>query len=210
MKSSFLSTTIGNLVEGYFHLLKILVVLCLAGMVVLVFGNVALRYLFNSGISISEELSRWFFVWLTFLGALIGLREHAHLGMDSVVSRLSPTGKKVCLVIGQLLMLFSTWFITVGSWDQVLINTSVAAPASGLPMAILYAPGVVFGITAALIIAYELYRVLAGKVRDEDLVMVTESEELAEIHALQEEIEHQEHAHRKPTTKSTKHKEVQP
>ncbi|MBI3146126.1 MAG: TRAP transporter small permease [Pseudogulbenkiania sp.] len=199
----------GNLIEGYFHLLKILVVLCLAGMVVLVFGNVALRYLFNTGISISEELSRWFFVWLTFLGALIGLREHAHLGMDSMVSRLSPTGKKVCLVIGQLLMLFSTWFITVGSWDQVLINTSVAAPASGLPMAILYAPGVVFGITAALIIAYELYRVLAGKVSDEDLVMVTESEELAEIHALQEEIEHQEHVHHKPT-KSTKHEEVQP
>lgn len=209
MKSSSSSTLIGNLIEGYFHLLKILVVLCLAGMVVLVFGNVALRYLFNTGISISEELSRWFFVWLTFLGALIGLREHAHLGMDSMVSRLSPTGKKVCLVIGQLLMLFSTWFITVGSWDQVLINTSVAAPASGLPMAILYAPGVVFGITAALIIAYELYRVLAGKVSDEDLVMVTESEELAEIHALQEEIEHQEHVHHKPT-KSTKHEEVQP
>lgn len=209
MKSSPSSTLIGNLVEGYFHLLKILVVLCLAGMVVLVFGNVALRYLFNSGISVSEELSRWFFVWLTFLGALIGLREHAHLGMDSLVSRLSATGKKVCLVIGQLLMLFSCWFIIVGSWKQVLINTSVAAPASGLPMAILYAPGVLFGVTAALIIVYELYRVLAGKVRDEELIMVTESEELAEVHALQEEIEHQEHAHHKPT-QSAKHKEVQP
>lgn len=207
MKSSPSSTLIGNLVEGYFHLLKILVVLCLAGMVVLVFGNVALRYLFNTGISISEELSRWFFVWLTFLGALIGLREHAHLGMDSVVSRLSPTGKKTCLVIGHLLMLFSTWFIIVGSWNQVLINTSVAAPASGLPMAILYAPGVIFGITAALIICYELYLVLAGKIRDEDLVMVTESEELAEVHSLQEELEHQEALHPK-ASKSTQREEV--
>lgn len=207
MKSSPSSTLIGNLVEGYFHLLKILVVLCLAGMVVLVFGNVALRYLFNTGISISEELSRWFFVWLTFLGALIGLREHAHLGMDSVVSRLSPAGKKTCLVIGHLLMLFSTWFIIVGSWNQVLINTSVAAPASGLPMAILYAPGVIFGITAALIICYELYLVLAGKIRDEDLVMVTESEELAEVHSLQEELEHQEALHPK-ASKSTQREEV--
>jgi hypothetical protein len=42
---------------------------CLAAMVVLVFGNVVLRYGFNSGIAVSEELSRWLFVWLTFMGA---------------------------------------------------------------------------------------------------------------------------------------------
>lgn len=37
-------------------------------MVVLVFTNVVLRYALNSGIAVSEELSRWLFVWLTFLG----------------------------------------------------------------------------------------------------------------------------------------------
>ncbi len=49
-------------------------------MVVLVFGNVVLRYAFNSGITVSEELSRWLFVWLTFVGAVVALRDHAHLG----------------------------------------------------------------------------------------------------------------------------------
>ena len=37
-------------------------------MVVLVFGNVVLRYAFNSGLTMSEEVSRWLFVWLTFMG----------------------------------------------------------------------------------------------------------------------------------------------
>ena len=46
----------------------------LAVMVVLVFGNVVLRYGFNSGITVSEELSRWLFVWMTFLGAIVGLQ----------------------------------------------------------------------------------------------------------------------------------------
>ena len=54
-------------------------------MVVLVFGNVVLRYGFNSGITVSEELSRWLFVWLTFLGAIVALREHGHLGTDMLV-----------------------------------------------------------------------------------------------------------------------------
>ncbi|NDY93911.1 TRAP transporter small permease, partial [Ideonella livida] len=48
-------------------LIEQLMVGLLAVMVVLVFGNVVLRYAFNSGITVSEELSRWAFVWLTFL-----------------------------------------------------------------------------------------------------------------------------------------------
>ena len=49
-------------------------------MAVLVFGNVVLRYGFNSGIVFSEEVSRFLFMWLTLIGALIVLREHGHLG----------------------------------------------------------------------------------------------------------------------------------
>ena len=68
-------------------------------MVVLVFGNVVLRYVFNSGITISEELSRWLMVWLTFLGAIVALREHSHLGVDTLVRALPPAGKRICFVV---------------------------------------------------------------------------------------------------------------
>ena len=64
-----------------------------------VFGNVALRYGLNSGITVSEELSRWFFLWMTFLGAVVGLVERAHLGTDMLVGRLGTTGKRVCLAL---------------------------------------------------------------------------------------------------------------
>jgi TRAP-type C4-dicarboxylate transport system permease small subunit len=74
-------------------------------MVVLVFGNVVMRYGFNSGITVSEELSRWLFIWGTFLGALVALRERGHLGVDMVVARLPVLGKKVCLVAGHVLMI---------------------------------------------------------------------------------------------------------
>jgi TRAP-type C4-dicarboxylate transport system permease small subunit len=50
-----------KIVEGYFTLLKIIITLCLAAMVVLVFGNVVLRYGFNMGITASEEISRLLF-----------------------------------------------------------------------------------------------------------------------------------------------------
>lgn len=167
-----------KLADGYFGFLKFLIALCLLVMVVLVFGNVVLRYAFNSGISISEELSRWFFVWMTFIGALVGLREHAHLGVDSFVNRLTPMGKRFCLVSAQLLMLWASWILLRGSWDQTLINLEVEAPTSGLSMAFIYGIGVFFGANAILILLADLYRVVSGKLSDHELVMVKESEEV--------------------------------
>jgi TRAP-type transport system small permease protein len=89
-----------KVLDGFCRGLELLKAAALAFMVVLVFGNVVLRYGFNSGITVSEEVSRWLSVWLTFLGAIVAMREHAHLGSDMLVSRLPVLGKKVCLVVG--------------------------------------------------------------------------------------------------------------
>jgi TRAP-type C4-dicarboxylate transport system permease small subunit len=176
------------IVEGYFKLLKILIALFLAIMVVLVFGNVVLRYAFNSGITVSEELSRWLFVWLTFLGAIVALRARGHLGVDTLVKRLPNVGKRACLIVSQVLMLYATWLLLQGSWEQTLINWDVAAPASGLSTGWFYGVGVVFGISTGLILLADLYRTVTGRLSDEELVMVKESEEQEELEALQHEL----------------------
>ena len=178
----------GKIVEGYFHLLKFLIVLCLALMVILVFGNVVLRYGFNTGITISEELSRWFFVYVTFLGAIVAMREHAHLGVDSLVRRLSPSGKKVCFIVSQLLMLFATWLFLQGSWLQTNINLHNSAPVSGLSVGIVYAAGIIFSVSVLLILLGDLYRVVSGKASEQDLVMVKDSEEQEQLEELQKEL----------------------
>jgi TRAP-type C4-dicarboxylate transport system permease small subunit len=181
-----------KLLGGYCRFLEVLIGLALAIMVVLVFGNVVLRYAFNSGITVSEEVSRWLFVWLTFMGAVVALRERAHLGSDMLVSRLGLAGKKVCLVVGQLLMLYITWLLFQGSWQQVQINTDVQAPVTGASTAIFYFSGVVFAVSAALIILDDLLRVLTGRLSDDELVMVKESEEAAELESLQAELKREE------------------
>jgi TRAP-type C4-dicarboxylate transport system permease small subunit len=156
----------------------------LAVMVVLVFGNVVLRYAFNSGITVSEEVSRWLFVWLTFLGAIVAIKEHGHLGTDMLVSHLGKTGKKVCLVFSQLAMLYVTWLLFHGSLVQAQINANVQAPVTGASVAIFYASGVLFAVSAGLLLLRELLRTLTGQVKEEELVMVQESEDLAALHDL--------------------------
>lgn len=177
-----------KLVDRYCRLLDGLMALLLALMVLLVLGNVVLRYAFNSGITMSEELSRWMFVWLTFLGAIVALHEHGHLGSDMLASRLGITGKKVLLVVGHALMLYITWLLFSGSLDQVRINADVEAPVSGASVGIFYASGMVFAASAGLILVRNLWLALSGQLSEADLVMVKESEEAGELEALQAEL----------------------
>jgi TRAP-type transport system small permease protein len=166
-----------RILDLYCSLLKVILAVCLAVMVVLVFGNVVLRYGFNSGITISEELSRWLLVWLTFLGAIVALREHAHLGVDTLVRMLPAYGKRICFIINYCLMLFADWLLLTGSWRQTIINIDDRAPATGLSIGIFYAVGVIFGVSAGIILLYDLFRVISGQASEEDMVAVRESEE---------------------------------
>ena len=160
----------------YCKLLEFVIAACLAVMVVLVFGNVVMRYVFNTGITVSEELSRWLFVWLTFLGAVVGLREHAHLGTDMLIGRLGPTGKKVCLFIAYAFMLLMCWMLFAGSLEQTQINWDVTAPSSGASMAWFYSVGLVFSVSAALVLLADLLRVLSGRAGEDELVTVREEQ----------------------------------
>lgn len=166
-----------RVLDLYCSFLKAVIALCLLVMVVLVFGNVVLRYGFNSGITVSDELSRWLLVWLTFLGAIVAVREHAHLGVDSLVRMLGPTGKRICFIINYSLMLFADWLLLTGSWRQTIINWDDRAPATGLSIGIFYLVGIVFGVSAGIMLLYDLYRVVSGQASEADMVAVKESEE---------------------------------
>jgi len=166
------------------HVLEATIALLLAIMVVLVFGNVVLRYAFNSGITMSEEMSRWLFVWMTFLGAIVALKEHGHLGTDMLVGRLGPRGKRACLVVAQFAMLYVTWLLFSGSLQQAKINWDVEAPVTGMSMAFFYGSGVVFAVLSGILIARELWRAVTGRTSDADLVTIQESEDVAQVEAL--------------------------
>lgn len=148
--------------------LEYIMALLLALMVILVFGNVVLRYGFRSGIVISEELSRWLFVWMTFLGAVVGLHHGAHLGTEVFVKRLRGAGKRVVLSIAYLSMLFVCGLVCSGAWEQTKINLTTTSAAMEAPVALFYASGVVFAVLAGLILIRNLYRLWMERERPQE------------------------------------------
>jgi TRAP-type transport system small permease protein len=140
-----------------------LLVLALAAMVVMVFGNVVLRYLFDSGIAVSEELSRLLFVWLTFLGAVAVMRQGGHLGFDLVARALPRAGRRACRVLSDLLMLGCCGVFLAGAWSQTVLNLGNAAPVSGVPLGWAYAAALVSAGGLGLIVAADLLAALRGQ-----------------------------------------------
>ena len=159
--------------------LEALIGMILALMVMLVFGNVVLRYGFNSGIAVSEELSRYLFIWLTFVGAVIALHEHEHLGVDTLLRVLPRKGKIFCVVSSDILMLAAVGLLFHGSWKQTVITVSTRSPVSEVPLALIYVAGLVASVMMGILLLRNLYKVMFVGAADKDLVLGVESEDLA-------------------------------
>jgi len=168
---------VGAALRAYCKALEAVIAICLAIMVVLVFGNVVLRYAFNSGIVVSEELSRIFFVWLTFIGAIVAVRDGTHLGMDNVVERLSRRGKLACLAASQVLILACCAILVWGTWRQHEINATTHAAVTGMSMIWIFGFGYVLGGCVGLHALATLWRIARGRIAGHELVQVRESEE---------------------------------
>jgi TRAP-type C4-dicarboxylate transport system permease small subunit len=160
------------------HLLNFVLFFIVAVMCVLYFGNVLLRYAFDSGIPWAEEACRFLFVYLTFLGAIAGLKDNEHLGVDMFVKKLPYSVKKVIFVISNLAVVYCLWLVLEGSWKMTIVGAASHAPATGIPMSFIYGVGIVSSVSMILIIINNLYRALFKSISEEDLITVKESEEL--------------------------------
>ena len=169
-----MAKTLQALADALTRALEIVMVLCMVVMLVMVFGNVVLRLAFNTGIDLSEEIPRYAFVWMTFLGAIVGMRRRAHLGVDILVQALPVFGRKVCWGISQAIMLVCCVYIVYGTWLQHDIIKGNASPVAQISMLWVLGVSYVTGSAIGLICVSNLVRLFAGKVSANELIDVNE------------------------------------
>ena len=172
-----------------FKLMELLIVAAMVAMVVMVFGNVVLRYGFNSGIDVSDEMSRYCFIWLTYIGAMVAMREKGHLGVDTLVLHLGIGGKKLCLFLSEAMMLGCNILFFVGTWQMHELQVSNVSPVVGISMIWIYGIGYVVGVVMGIMNLHVLYRLLSGRLREDELVQVIETEGLADAEKQIKEIQ---------------------
>ena len=148
------------------RLLRALMVITIALMSLLVFTNVVLRYGFNSNLGITEELARYLFVWLTFLGAISAFAKNAHVRVDTVVQRMPPGLQRVVRILGNLAMQVCCVMILIGSWKLTVLNMNNLLPISEIPVGVMYFAGVPSSLCIGAILAVRLWRDLFPAARE--------------------------------------------
>lgn len=124
-------------------LLNGIIVIVLASMVALVFFNVVLRYAFHLSITWSEEMARYLFVWVIFLGAIVASKEKSHLGVDLLIGSVPRKFQKILYFVSNSLMVFVLILFIDGLLKMIELNKMISGPATGIPEAVFYLAGVV-------------------------------------------------------------------
>lgn len=127
-------------------------------MVSLVFVNVLLRYGFNSGIAESEDIARFIFIWMIFIGSILAMHEGTHLGTDILLKSLGPRARKGCMIVSHVLMCFAFTLLLCGSWIQADLNAGVyALGAVPYPLSWIYVAGIVGSAGCLIVILKNLF-----------------------------------------------------
>ena len=70
------------------------------------------------------------------------------------------------------------WLMFRGSWDQLQINLDTTSPVMEVSMGWFYGSGLLFSVLAALALVNELIKLATGQLSEEDLIGVTESDDM--------------------------------
>lgn len=136
-------TAIGRLVAGINRIVELIVVAAYVALVADISAAVFFRYVLNDSLMWGEELARYIFVWLTFLGAGLGVGRNVHVGVDSVVEMLPLRSKLlVQLAVEIAVSVFLLALIAVGlqltmasaRMQTLLLGVSVAYVYLAVPV----------------------------------------------------------------------------
>lgn len=154
-----------------YRTIEFVMVVCMAVMVVLVFTNAVMRYGFNSGLDYADELPRFAFTWLIFLGAIVALRERGHVGVDFVVNMLPLQGRKICWAITQIVVIIVGAYMFYGTFLQHEFLVDNKSTVAQIPDVYVKGISYVAGPMFVLIGLVNLVRLVLGRVPEEELTI---------------------------------------
>ncbi|HIW12065.1 MAG TPA: TRAP transporter small permease [Candidatus Salinicoccus stercoripullorum] len=117
--------------------------------VVVIFIQVMMRYVFSSSLSWSEEIARYGFIWMIFIGVSYAVKKNKHLKVDAITMLFNDKGKTIIGIIANVLFLVFAVVITYYSFEivgritresaalQIPMSWVYAAPAAGMALTVI-------------------------------------------------------------------------
>lgn len=133
-------------------------VLLAFAMIAIIFTQVFSRTVLGDSLSWSEELGRYVFVWMTFIGASIALERGAHLGIDVVVQMLPEKFQKLLAILMYLLILVLVIVMVKEGMTLVERTAIQKSPAMQIPMSWAYSA---IPVSAVLMLVHTVSKIIS-------------------------------------------------
>ena len=131
-------------------------------MTLLVFVQVVMRYVFNNSLSWSEELARYTFIWLIYIGISYGCKLRKHIKIDAALYLFPKKARPYVVLLGDILFIAFAVYITYTGffYSMEQIRFDMRSAALKIPYQYIYMSTVVgFGLATIREIQTIIYRV---------------------------------------------------
>lgn len=113
---------------------EIILVTMFAVMVLVIFGQVIMRYIFNNSLSWSEELGKFLFVWMSWIGISIGAKRKEHIKITMFVDKCSPKNAMICNILSEIIVFLICLVTAYYGMKLVLSQAHVRFAGIGISM----------------------------------------------------------------------------
>ena len=134
---------------------KYVCTIILALMVLIVFVNTSLRYLFNTGIVENEEILRYLFIWSTFLGITAVYYEGRHISVTILVEKFPPRAAALFSFCMNFLALFALGVLVFGGF-QYCFETTTYGELTGIPFGYIISAAIFCGVASIGIVLRDM------------------------------------------------------
>lgn len=127
------------------HIEEFLCVVLMSVMTIVIFVQVIMRYVFNNSLSWSEELARYIFIWMIYLGVSYGCKLQKHLKIDAALGLFPKSIRPIVRIIGDILFLiFAVYIVYTGfTYAAAQPTFNMHSTALKIPMEYIYSSTVV-------------------------------------------------------------------
>lgn len=133
------------------HLESSICMVLLTLFTIILFIQVIMRYVFNASLSWSEEIARYMFIWMVYIGVSYGAKQMKHLKIDAFLSVFPKKARPYVMVIADVLVIVFAVYVVLSASSMVqrIAKLGTQSTALGIPMKYVYAaPLVGFALTA--------------------------------------------------------------
>jgi TRAP-type C4-dicarboxylate transport system permease small subunit len=148
--------------------LDVFCVVLLVIMSLLVIVNVAMRFLLNSSIVFSEEISRFLFIWVVYIGAIIAVRDDSHIYVDFIRKKFPVKLQFVLKVVCEIAMILGCLLFFLGSIDLTEVNITDHSPVAGISLGFVYSAGLLGSFGMMIMLCIRLIRLFTNKAKPTD------------------------------------------